>query len=54
MLEALLNFNPDRNAQDKYGKTPLDYAKKNRELSGSTAYWRLNDAHWRLKDADWQ
>ena len=46
VITALLDAGAAANAQDADGKQPFDYAKGNRAIRGSTAYWRLNDARF--------
>ena len=45
-IDALIASGANATAQDKDGKTPFDYARENKYLKGSDAYWRLNDAHF--------
>ena len=45
-IDALIAGGANATAQDKDGKTPFDYARENKYLKGSDAYWRLNDAHF--------
>lgn len=46
VIDALLNAGADPKARDKDGKTPWDYAKDNKSIKGSEAYWRLHDARF--------
>lgn len=45
-IDALIAGGANTTARDKDGKTPFDYAKENKHLKGSDAYWRLNDAQF--------
>ena len=46
VITALLDAGAAANIQDAYGKQPFDYAKGNRAIRGSQAYWRLNDGRF--------
>ena len=46
VIIALLDAGAAANAQDADGKQPFDYAKDNRAIHGSKAYWRLNDTRF--------
>ena len=45
-ITALLDAGADPKARDERGATPWDYAKTQKRLKGSDAYWRLNDARF--------
>ena len=45
-VTALLDAGADARAVDKDGRKPLDYARDNKALAGSDAFWRLNDASY--------
>ena len=46
IIAALLDAGADPKARDMVGKTPWDYAKTQKWLKGSDAYWRLNEAQF--------
>ena len=46
IVTALLKAGADARAVDKDGRKPLDYARDNKALAGSDAFWRLNDASY--------
>ena len=46
VIEVLLAAGADPMARNVEGETPWDLVKRNRELKGSDAYWRLNDARF--------
>ena len=46
VIEVLLAAGADPMAKNSEGGTPWDLVKRNRELKGSDAYWRLNDARY--------
>lgn len=45
-IDALIAVGTNATARDKDGKTPFDYARENKHLKGSDAYWRLSDAYF--------
>ncbi len=47
MVDALFNAGADPKVRTEGGQTPFDLAKKNEEIVGTDAYWRLNDARFR-------
>ena len=44
IVTALLDAGADARAVAEDGKKPIDYARDNKALAGSDAFWRLNDA----------
>ncbi|WP_419906203.1 ankyrin repeat domain-containing protein [Hoeflea sp.] len=45
-VTALLDAGADPNARDEDDETPFDFAKRNRKLEQTDAYWRLNQARF--------
>ena len=45
-IEALLDAGANATARNAAGRTPWDFAQANESLSGSDAYWRLNEARF--------
>ncbi len=45
-VKAALSAGADPGARDDAGRTPFDYAKDNKALKGTEAYWLLNEARF--------
>jgi len=45
-VRACLLAGADPGARDKRGRTPFDRIGEDSPLTGTPAYWRLNDARW--------
>ncbi|MFW6025874.1 MAG: ankyrin repeat domain-containing protein [Candidatus Woesearchaeota archaeon] len=46
VINVLLNNGADGSIKCEKGKMAFDYAKDNKGLKGTDAYWRLNDAQY--------
>lgn len=46
VIITLLELRSDGKARDIEGKTAFDYAKENKYIKGTKAYWKLNDARF--------
>jgi ankyrin repeat protein len=47
VLITLLDARADASARDEDGKRAIDYARKNKNMNESEAYWKLNDLEQR-------
>ena len=45
-IAALLDGGADPGARNGEGRTPFDFIGEDSPLTGTPAYWRLNDARW--------
>jgi len=46
LIEVLHKAGANPKAKDKEGKTALDYAKNNKKIYKTKAYWKLNEAQY--------
>jgi ankyrin repeat protein len=46
VVTILLRAGADAKAKDNAGKTAFNYAKDNKKLRGTAAYWQLNEAQY--------
>lgn len=47
VITVLIEAGADGSIEDDDGNTPFDYAKENRDLINTDAYWALNDAQYK-------